>query len=186
MFDSICVKGDKLVLAIDTTAGASSVEMKKLAIRFTIDSIMACACGLECNTLQGKNEDILIISEKIFGSRGLGQLYIFFIFAFPETAKILKMKQFGDEIENYFKSVIENTIQYRELNAIDDGEQSHDFLEMLVQLMTKGKIDGEVSSELSKLQFEDIVAQVFIIFFAGLKIQNYFSWSNVHLLVFVI
>lgn len=163
---SFSEKASNLSNAVSRNSSSQSIEMKKLAIRFTIDSIISCACGLDCNTLLGENEDVVKISQKIFGSRGLGQFYIFFLFAFPEAAKKLNMKQFGDDIEDFFKSVLEVTIRHRETNEIDD---KHDFLDMMIQLMRKGKIDGEISTELQGLEFEDLVAQVFIIFFAGFE-----------------
>lgn len=162
MFDVIQEKSDRLVDAIVERSGSSSIEMKKLAIRFTIDSLMACACDLDCNTLLGHNEDVVKISEMIFGSRGLRQLYIFFIFAFPEAAKKFKMKQFGDQIENYFKSVIKESIRHR--GKISKNEKK-DVLDILLQLQRDEKLNNEASPE--QIEFEDIVAQVFIIFFAG-------------------
>lgn len=166
MFDVINTKAENLVCAVQRQAGSESIEMKKLAIRFTIDSIISCSCGLDCNALKGKNEEIVNISERIFGSRGLGQLYIFFLFAFPEAAKKLNMKQFDTKVENYFSNVISNTMNFRESNS---SENMNDLLNMLTQLMSKGRIDGEVSTELQSIDFSDVVAQVFIIFFAGKK-----------------
>lgn len=169
MYDVISRKSDNLVDAIRRQSGSESLEMKKLAIRFTIDSIISCSCGLDCNTLNGENEEIIKISEKIFGSRGLGQLFIFFLFAFPETAKKLNMRQFDATIEKYFTSVISSTLNFRKSNSFCGA---NDLLSMLTQLMVKGRIEGEVSSEIHGIDFNDVVAQVFIMFFAGKKSFN--------------
>lgn len=167
MYNVFSLKSENLVKAIREQVGSDSIEMKKLAIRFTIDSIISCSCGLDCNTLKNENNEIVEISEKIFGSRGLGQLFIFFLFAFPEAAKKLNMKQFDTKIEKYFTSVISSTMNYRKTSSIDG---SKDLLNMLTQLMAKGRIEGEVSSEVQSLDFNDVVAQIFIMFFAGKNI----------------
>lgn len=59
-------------------------------------------------------------------------------------------------------------MEYRAQNNI----KRNDFLDMLIQLNTKGTIDGEVSSESRKFTVDEVIAQAFIFYFAGFETSS--------------
>ncbi|CAO1432985.1 unnamed protein product [Diamesa hyperborea] len=167
MYNTIADKGDNLVEAINLFKGEAS-ELKKLGMRFTVDVIGSCAFGIECGALKDENAEILMISKEIFNAKGFEQFYLFFLFAFQKISIKLKLRQFSHKVENYFSSVIKSQMAYREENKI----KRNDFLDMLIQLKTKGTIDGEISSESRKFTVDEVIAQAFIFYFAGFETSS--------------
>lgn len=164
MYNTISDKGDNFIAAIEAASkGGSSVEMKDVSNRFTIDVVASCAFGMEANTLKNEHPEMVKIFRQIFGEEGVTQFYFFFLFAFPRLAKFLNLRQFNKTITDFFFDIIGGTINYRESNKVT----RNDFLNSLIQLKNKGSIDGEISTESRKLTMDECVAQAFVFFFAG-------------------
>jgi cytochrome P450 family 6 len=154
MYSTISNKGDNLIKAIEEASKSGSVELKDISNRFTIDAISACAFGMESNTLNQEHPEFVSIFKEVFGDASQ-TLYFFFLFAFPEVSKFLKLKQFNQKITSFFNDVIGGSIEQREKNKVN----RNDFLNMLIQLKNKGSIDGEVSTETRKLTIDEVIAQ---------------------------
>jgi cytochrome P450 family 6 len=155
MFNTISDKGQALVEAMAKESKTGSLEMKDIANRFNIDVISNCAFGLNANTLSHENENLVRIFRKTFGAEGQSPLYFFFLFAFPNFSKLLGLRQFDEDITNFFNEVISDSVQQREKS----GLVRNDLLNMLIQLKEKGSIDGEISTESKKLTMSELIAQ---------------------------
>lgn len=163
MYSTISDKGDNFVNAITRASSSGSIDVKEIASRFTTDVISSCAFGLEANTLNDEHPELIQIFKKVFQFEGLAGLRLFFVFTFPKLSKVLNLRQFDKTVEDFFFDIIQSSIVHRENNKV----VRNDFAQMLVQLKTKGSIDGEVSSESRKLTMNECVAQGFVFFFAG-------------------
>ena len=155
MYNTISDKGAAFVEAIEKASSSGSVEVKDVSNRFTIDVISNCAFGMEANTQNHENEDLVKVFSKTFGEGGKGAIHFFFLFAFPKIAKFLNMKQFDADLTCYINDVITESISDRETNNV----HRNDFLNMLIELKNKGSIDGEVSTESRKLTMNEVIAQ---------------------------
>ncbi|KAG5669764.1 hypothetical protein PVAND_000058 [Polypedilum vanderplanki] len=163
MFNIIKDKGDSLVKAIeDSSKNGKSIDAKDPASRFTTDIISSTAFGMESNTLKGEHLELLKFAKEVFGSEGISALQFFFMMAYPKISKFLKLRQFSNELTNFFTKVVGDNIKLRE----ETNDKRHDFLNMLIQLKNKGSIDGEFSSETRKLTMDEVTAQAFLFFFA--------------------
>lgn len=158
MYEAIADKGDNLVNAIDRVSKSGSIEVKDIANRFTTDIISSCAFGLEADTLGEKHPELTDMNRRIFSTEGPGQLWFFFLFAFPKLSRFLKLRQFSKSIEIFFMNIIRTSMEYREKNNIE----RKDFLNMLIQLKNKGSIDDEISTDSRKLTFNECAAEAFI------------------------
>lgn len=165
MYGIIAEKGVNFVKAIEkaSSSGSGSVNIRDVSNKFTIDVVASTTFGMEANTLNDENPELLNIFKKVFGQEGISVLFFFFLSAFPRIAKFLKLKQINKTVTKYFNDVIGGSIKHREENNI----VRNDFLNMLIQLKNKGSIDGEISTETRKLTLDECIAQAFLFFFAG-------------------
>lgn len=174
MYNTISDKGENFVQAVEKASRTGAVEVKNISSRFTIDVISSCAFGMESNTLNGANAELVQVVKDVFGADTITMIRFFFLNAFQDLSKFLKLRQFKKSVTDYFYEVISSSITYRENNEVD----RKDFLEMLVQLKNKGSIDGEISTESRKLTMNECVAQGFIFFFAGADTSSSaISWA---------
>lgn len=164
MYPIIINKGDNLVAEIERRIKSNPViELKDLTNRFTVDIISSVAFGMEANTLKSDNERLLRIFKEVFGSESTAMLKFFFLMAFPNFSKKIKLRMFTKNTSDFFMNVVGNNIKYRE----ESQDNRSDFLNMLIQLKNKGSIDGEFSTDVKKLNLNEVMAQAFLFFFAG-------------------
>lgn len=162
IFTSILEKKENLLTAIQTASVKGSLEAKDISKRFTIDATGSSVFGLEVNTLKNENQEFVEIFQEMFGVKGLSSLPSFFLLTFPKVFTSLGMRWFSKNVERFFFKVIGTSIKYREVN-----QDQNDFLNMIIQLKTKGSIDGELQSDSRTLRFDESVAQLFVFFFGG-------------------
>jgi cytochrome P450 family 6 len=118
---------------------------------------------MEANTLNDEHEELINIFKEVFGEEGPSMFFFFFVMAFPNLAKKLRLRQFSKKLSDFFINVVGGNIKYRE----DNNDNRNDFLNMLIQLKNKGSIDGEFSTEMKKLTLHEVLAQCFLFFLAG-------------------
>ncbi|XP_017769500.1 PREDICTED: cytochrome P450 9e2-like [Nicrophorus vespilloides] len=156
-----------------------SLEMKDAFTKATTDIIASCAFGIQCDSLNDSQNDFYVKARNAFDFSGFRK-YIFFMYnTFPTVMKMLGFKIFSDDIANFFRSVINETIHVREKNGIIRPDMIHLLLEA-----RKGKFQKEttimedsyaateqysLNRKTNKIQIsnEDIMAQALIFFFGG-------------------
>lgn len=165
MYPEIVNKSETLIKVIDKKLKTeTTVELKDVANRFTVDIISSVAFGMEANTLNGEHNELQTIFKEIFPASGSWQMILFFvILSFPKLAKKLRLKLMSKTVSNFFMGVVGNNIKNRE----EKNDNRKDFLNMLIQLKNRGSIEGEISSDVKKLTLNEILAQAFLFFFAG-------------------
>lgn len=164
MYHTISDKGDNLINAIEVASKSGSIDVKNVTNRFTVDVVSSVAFGMEANTLNNEHLEILQIMKQVSGEEAPPVIIFLLLFAFPNVAKFLKICQFRASVTKFFNEVLGGNILEREKS----GVVRNDFVNMLVQLKTKGYIEGEVSTaEARKLTLDECVAQGFVFFLAG-------------------
>lgn len=70
------------------------------------------------------------------------------VFFMPSLGKILRLKRVDDDVETFMKSMVKETIEYREKNNIS----RKDVLQLLLQLRNTGDVqnDGDWDLEILK------------------------------------
>ncbi|XP_017769503.1 PREDICTED: cytochrome P450 9e2 [Nicrophorus vespilloides] len=162
-----------------------SLEMKDAYTRATNDIIASCAFGIQCDSLNDRQNEFYVKARKAFNFSGIRQ-YIFFLYnSCPKLMKMLGIKIFSDEIGNFFRGVINETIDVREKNGIVRPDMIHLLLEV-----RKGKLQKDTSAmedsfaateeynlnrKTTNIQIsnEDITAQALIFFFGGFDTTSY-------------
>lgn len=94
-------------------------------------------------------------------------------FLMPKLFNYISFKTIDPEVNAFINVIVKQTIDLREKNNIE----RNDFMQLLIQLKNQGYVSvdkgekTENSGEVKKLSFNEVAAQVFVFFIAGLYIQ---------------
>lgn len=165
MFGTVVDVGEKLrKKLIEICEDNQPVDINNVMSRYTTDVIGSCAFGIESNSLADENSLFYRMGAKVFREprhRDFGQI---FITAFPNFSRKLGLKLFSDDVSEFFIKVVRDTIELRKNNNI----KRNDFMDLLINMMHK---EGEKYDE-NMFTFNEIVAQAFIFFLAGLETSS--------------
>ncbi|XP_058130755.1 probable cytochrome P450 6a14 [Anopheles ziemanni] len=148
------------------------IEMKDVLARFTTDVIGTCAFGIECNTLRNPDSDFRKYGNKVFEQDMVTMAKFIFASMFKDVAKKIGVKITDKGVERFFLEVVQDTVQYREKNNV----QRNDFMNLLLQIKNKGKLDEVTGGSVGKgevgMTQNELAAQVFIFFLAGFETSS--------------
>lgn len=136
--------------------GTAMIEFAELLACYTTDVIGKCAFGLECNSLKNPHAEFRKFGHKIFGEDRNCEVITLIIQVFPRLARRLRLRQYPDDLHNFFMSVTKDTIDYREKNKM----KRNDFIDILVEM--KNNMDDHFS-------LEDAAAEIFLFFANGFE-----------------
>lgn len=167
MVPTIVDVGNKLEkFMMKTIEMNSELEIKDILARFTTDVIGSCAIGIECNSLEDKNSKFLEMGLKMLTKKLRNSFVTRMIcLNYPDLARRLGIKFIHDDVSEFFMTVVEDVIEYREKNNV----RRNDFMELLLQLKNDGKLaedENNTNDKTEKLTVEEIAAQVFIFYLA--------------------
>lgn len=115
-------------------------NMMDLMMRLTNDIIGSAAFGIEINTLKDPDNEFYKMGKEIaYSIMGVKAL---FLLGFPKLARWLKIKILTDRHDNFFRSVIHNTIAERQKKKIVRNDMLH-----LLLLAKEGRLNDEKDSE---------------------------------------
>lgn len=144
---------------LDKTAGEDvhTLDIKDAFTRFTNDVIATCAFGVQCDSLRDRTNDFFMAGRAATDQTGLKGLK-FFLFPFcPSIVKAFNMKIINDEVGNFFRGIISETMRIREEQKI----VRPDMIQLMMEL--RDKLGRDVMTN------EDVTAQALIFFFAGFE-----------------
>lgn len=161
------------------------VEMKDLFSRYSNDIIASCAFGLKVSSIAEPDNNFYAKSRKLWNNRSWRQMMKFaVIISAPKLAKLLKIAIFDPVYTTEFKAMILDTMNARQKGNI----HRPDMINLLMQVRDgslkrqaneESKTDegfatveesdiGKRSSDRNWTD-EELVAQCFLFFFAGLE-----------------
>ncbi|KAL7027301.1 hypothetical protein ACKWTF_005400 [Chironomus riparius] len=173
----------------EVKSGNDVFDIRDLMARFTTNVISSVAFGIDNDCINDRENIFRKMGAKIF-NRNFKQVFLGLIFVFiPKlfTSLKIKTKRIPQDIEDFFMSVVKQTIDHREKNK--DLERK-DFMQLLIQLKDQGFIKADkdnslddksemetnTKSDLKKLTFNEVAAQAFLFFIAGFETSS--STSN--------
>lgn len=131
MFSTLLACGGSLQSHIQRYAdGPDCIEMREMAARFTTDVIASVAFGVEINTIDNPETDFRRYGRKFFEMTVKNGLRFFVMFLMPKVQKLLKIKVMDEDVERFFLSMVEQTMNYREKNNVS----RKDMFQLLLQL----------------------------------------------------
>lgn len=151
----------------------SVVEVQELFARFTTDVIMNTVFGVNCNTLQNKDNEYRYWGKQVFEPHTFKNAIGFFA---PQILHFFSIPFNDVGVQKFFITVFENTVKHRLNNNI----KCNDFMDLIIQLMKKGHVSddndmtGESISENSKenITMAEGAAQAYIFFLAGFETSS--------------
>lgn len=141
--------------------------MKDLLARFTTDVIGTYAFGIDCNSLNDPDVEFRKMGNKMFELPSGRIFKFFFISTFKNLARKARMKSVPEDVSEFFFNVVRETIDYREKSHV----QRNDFMNLLMQLMEKGELEGS-DEKVGTLSMNEVVAQAFVFFLGGFETSS--------------
>jgi cytochrome P450 family 9 len=182
MFNLMEECGEKLAHHIRTESNSQGdgleVELKEFFSRFCNDVIATCAFGIEVDSYKDKDNAFFKNSDRM---RNFSIVRTFAYMLLPSLMKLLKIGFIDEKSSSYFYKVLEQNFADREKHNIVRHDMVHLLIQakkgnLLPQKEEQNKSEGfavveEVLQAKSKIQWtnDDLIAQCFIFFFAGLE-----------------
>ncbi|XP_049764813.1 probable cytochrome P450 6a20 [Schistocerca cancellata] len=146
------------VLKDHSKASGDGVEALGLCMRYTTDVVTSCALGIKGGALDDQKSEMLEMFSLILEPNTNSSIRFMITSACPRLASLLHLRLMPEEVHNFLRSVVGQTVARRQ----HDGVYRNDYLQMLVELKTKGYLDGagQVLADKSFFTDVDIAAQV--------------------------
>ncbi|XP_059614218.1 probable cytochrome P450 6a23 isoform X2 [Phlebotomus argentipes] len=145
----------------EQVAKDSTVEIKDLLAKFTMDVIGNCAFGLECNSLKDPNTEFKNYGFQAIYRPSLDGIKQAFLNAFPKVGKFFDMLLLNPEVSEFYMRVVRETVEHREKHSIE----RNDFMNLLIGLKNS-------QSESEKLTLNEVAAQAYIFFLGGFETSS--------------
>lgn len=152
--------------------GKDEFDVRDLFARYTTSIISSVAFGVDTDCINNPNHIFRKMGAKMLDSSIAKDLRQFMALLMPNLPKYLPMRFVAKDIEDFFLSVVNQTIEHREKNNVS----RNDFMQLLMQLRNQGYVSVDKKSseqeklndkDLKKLTINQIAAQAFIFFGAG-------------------
>lgn len=157
MFPIVVQVADKFIERIEIESKATGqLEIKDILSRFTTDVIGKTAFGIECNSLEDRETKFYTYGLRAFSKVNFVKRIL--TANYPNLARKLHITVTDKEIGNFYRDVVEQTINYRDENKI----QRNDFMNLLMN--TRNTSDP--------MTFNEIWSQSVVFFLAGYETSS--------------
>nr|CAD7194523.1 unnamed protein product [Timema douglasi] len=187
MLPAIVECSQELVSFLGESADDNNIiEIRNIASNFTTDVIGSCGFGLNINSTKNHDSEFLRMGNKVFQPTILACALRSLGLIFRPIMNLVHSPIAKKDVNDFFLGIVKETISYREKNKV----VRNDFLQLLIQLKNKGKVDEDLvsikddinvtftevasssnESEDEPLEMTDtlLAAQCFVFFLAGFE-----------------
>ncbi|XP_013110124.2 cytochrome P450 6a9 [Stomoxys calcitrans] len=148
------------VMEKDLELGNTTLDVKDLMLRFTIEIIATCAFGLQTNSLRNPNCAFAQITEKANIGEDTSILAKFIMLCFPNVARILRLRYMPQYMVELYIDMVRNILELRSQHKI----RYNDIMDTLNDMRLQDP---------SKLSLKEMAAQTLIFFQAGYETSAY-------------
>lgn len=148
------------------------VNIKDVLERYTVDVIASCAFGIDSNALTNPNSDFLKIGRTMIKSMNFRLAATYVI---PKSIlQLFRVRLMSKFAEDYFRSIVKQTIEYRENNNIN----RKDIIQSLIQIKNginikdDDNIGAGKDSVTQRLTLNQIAAECYVFFIAGFETSS--------------
>lgn len=137
MFSTLVACGDPLQKYLEGVRSRSEViEVREISARYTTNVIASVAFGLDINCIDNPDTPFRKYGRKVFEFNFKNGVRGAISFLFPKLMKILRLRAFDREVEEFMTSLVKSTLEMREKNNI----VRKDFFQLLLQLRNTGNV----------------------------------------------
>ncbi|KAF4524104.1 hypothetical protein B566_EDAN007687 [Ephemera danica] len=155
------------------------VELKDILARYTTDVIASNVFGITCDSINEPSNTFRLMSKKMLETDVIQGLRVAIITYIPGLANKVRATFFKPECEVYFRDLVNDIIKSRAAS----GDIKKDFLQLLIELMDKGKLNNEDEKQpgkedlienniIEKITYTDVLAQASVFLFAGFETSS--------------
>lgn len=108
----------------------TEIEMREFTAKFTTDVIGSCAFGLQFNSMREDSSDFRRMGHKVLQPSKTAAISKLIRVFFPSLFRLLNLRTFPKEVNNFFLSVVADTLKHRQMHNI----RREDFLQMLADI----------------------------------------------------
>jgi len=142
-------------VAAQSGKAGKTYNMKDVLGRYGTDTIATCAFGISLDSFKHPNNEFYVLAQKAMTFNGWFTFKFLMQRNFLLVAKLLNIRLFGPEIENFFKNVVSSTVKARD----EQGIVRPDMMQLMME--TRNKNSGPA------FDIDDMTAQAFVFFLAG-------------------
>lgn len=106
-------------IAEQAKSPTNMIGTKDLFTRFTNDAIAICAFGINVDSLKSPMDDFYVLGREATNFEGFLALKLFVSRAFPQLAKLFRMKIVSDHVKRFFMDIVEATVEMRDTKGIN-------------------------------------------------------------------
>ncbi|CAG9764664.1 unnamed protein product [Ceutorhynchus assimilis] len=170
MFETLLEKTQGLEqLAGEIAESGEPADIRDVLARFTTDVVASCGFGLECNSLKHPKSEFLEHGKLFFSPKSVDSIWKVIL----KALRLISRETNFQVPEDFFKKVVEKTVDYREKNKI----YRKDFLHLMIQLKNRGVVNHEDNINVfdksvkndGTFDLDDVTAQCLIFFLAGFE-----------------
>lgn len=162
MFPTMIKCSEGLVSAIGSQ---KVIDINDISIRYTLDIIGSCAFGVESNSLKNPDAELKKVAHTVTNMPYWNAMKFFVSLLNPKLAKYVHGNVYKKEIIDFFFSLVQQTMDYREKNNV----QRNDFMQLMINLK---KNDDKLNENEKLLDINSITAQVYVFFAAGYETSS--------------
>ncbi|XP_013134364.1 PREDICTED: cytochrome P450 6B6-like [Papilio polytes] len=189
MFPLVVKCAEKMQTVADGIAArGGECDVRELMARFTTEFIGACGFGIEMDTINTEHSLFRELGKKIFTRSWRHILLVAVWDVVPELRRLLRVED--HTVENNLTEIVQKVREHRNYKP----SERNDFIDLLLELESKGKIIGESIEKSNpdgspvlvdmEMDIKCIVAQVFVFFAAGFETSSSATSYCLHELAF--
>ncbi|XP_011865317.1 PREDICTED: cytochrome P450 9e2-like [Vollenhovia emeryi] len=130
-------------------------EMRDVFTKYASDVIATCAFGISVDSMKNPENEFYVYGKEASNFNLISLIKLLTFRIFPWLARIINLKLFRQQVADFFRNLVANTIKIRD----EIGIVRPDMLQLMME--TRGK-EGK-----AELSIDDMVAQALIFFLAG-------------------
>nr|CAD7450083.1 unnamed protein product [Timema bartmani] len=143
MLPTIVGCSQDLVLFLRESADDNHIlEIRNVVANFTTDVIGSCAFGLDINSMKNPDSEFRRMGNKVLQPTLLTVALRSLVLIFRPILKLVRHPLVSKDVNDFFLGMVKETLSYREKNKV----VRNDFLQLLIQLKNKGKVDEDLVS----------------------------------------
>jgi cytochrome P450 family 6 len=138
MFQTLADCGQELGRILEETARKEeTIEIKDILARYSTDIISSCAFGIESNSLKNPDAEFRQWGRKLFETSIKSSTIRTLNSLIPSLVRRLNLRTLDPKISKYFRSMFQDTVNFRERNNI----KRNDFMQLLIEMRTRSDLE---------------------------------------------